>query len=112
MALFATVTQEDIVRIDLPDAGFTERAQVPLDPVVSPLRDRIAREPASGIVHVYPDRELGLGLAIEINVVRSKRSICPSCHQRRVLYRLAAWSKGQAAGTGAALCAACAGFRA
>jgi hypothetical protein len=122
MAQIATVTQEGTVTIELPDAGFPERAQEPLDPVVSPLRNRIERTAATGEVHAWSeepappisptDSELSLSLTLEVNVVRSKRTRCPRCDNRRVLYHLAAWSKGSPAGTGAALCAECAGFRA
>ena len=73
-------------------------------PVVSPLR-------AKGPIRAKQD-ELALGFVMEINVVRSERKPCPSCGARRVLYHLAAWVKGQPAGSGRALCARCAGFRA
>jgi len=63
----------------------------------------------------YPaprQRELALYLSAEINVVRSKRAKCPNCLQRRVLYHLAMWVRDSPAGSGSALCAHCAGFRA
>ena len=59
-----------------------------------------------------PDRDLGLLLDLVVNVVRSARRKCPICGERRVLYRLTAWSKGQATGSSEAKCAKCAGFRA
>jgi DNA-directed RNA polymerase subunit M/transcription elongation factor TFIIS len=106
LAIFAAVTEEDTLD----------------NPVVSPLRARLA-EPSTGVIHEWPDTltpagispqqaELSLGLTLEINVVRSKRTHCPKCGNRRVLYHLAAWSKGSPAGAGNALCASCAGFRA
>lgn len=88
-------------------------------PVVSPLRQRVA-EPARGVVHHWKPEPLGitvrdtetrLSLTLEINVVKSARARCPSCAQRRVLFHLAAWSKGSPAGAGTGLCAGCAGFR-
>jgi DNA-directed RNA polymerase subunit M/transcription elongation factor TFIIS len=78
-------------------------------PVVSPLRS--GPTPATITVISPQSTELALGLTLEINVVHSKRDHCPRCGNRRVLYHLAAWVKGQPAGAGNAMCAKCAGFR-
>lgn len=52
----------------------------------------------------------GLEVELQVRVVRFKRTFCPSCGTRRVLFRLEVAASNAIPSYGAAMCAACAGL--